>query len=734
MNIFSIFFPPQEDEKLKELATKFASNLVDVSTRFEEKDDPHKETIKEIERKKYRTPEQRERFILITGAGASHAATKGVMPLSSQAIINIKREFDKAKFPHQIIEEEIEKIKLTTRLDVREFETQLLAYSKYSQKRVINGLKKMCDLKHVPNLTYEILAHLVKHRFIDVAINFNFDEIFDILLKEEISSSEFRFIYSDGHCPEGPDGYEKELLINNRLKQPIYIKPHGTISHSNSLRFTRERFATLPEEIKKIITKVIEAPLPKAEQKNLRINFIIVGFGMKSSDLMQIIKENLQPTEKNITPFFWIFDKKRNLKEFNLELTDEQRKIIAQNSHIFKVDNHDTLDNYLRALWELIEQSFEDNYLPIGIERHLLINLIFNSSKKEIQRRTQPDNLKDYFRDRLLVELVISFLSSDGILNLNQIMESRVSQYLQLYNDLVPLRDKLPIRDLCNKIGLTAYKKFIPDAFVLQEPEDFYGEFLYDNLIKKLSNGLSTERKSILKKKKDDFVKLAKIIKSRNSLNINPQFKHPHKNLFSPIDNEDILNTSLAWLYRYRKILKNNDDWDLLLAVSEKGRFLDQTNEENALIFKGKKVELVLSSFDLPGFEDVPSLNVFEGLEFLSKVPLYLPWKFHNRHMVLFLKYIPKKNIKRQIENWIIKDGIYFESRLLSRKVNPIHINDDGDYNNKVILLETFVNYWYRAKEYSKNKNSNQRFIPIIKDKEELYDHMDDLLIKYIQK
>jgi hypothetical protein len=71
---------------------------------------------------------------------------------------------------------------------------------------------------------------------------------------------------------------------------------------------------------------------------------------------------------------------------------------------------------------------------------------------------------------------------------------------------------------------------------------------------------------------------------------------------------------------------------------------------------------------------------------------------------------------------------------LLSRKVNPIHINDDGDYNNKVILLETFVNYWYRAKEYSKNKNSNQRFIPIIKDKEELYDHMDDLLIKYIQK
>jgi transcriptional regulator with XRE-family HTH domain len=116
------FFPPQEDEKLKELATKFASNLVDVSTRFEEKDDPHKETIKEIERKKYRTPEQRERFILITGAGASHAATKGVMPLSSQAIINIKREFDKAKFPHQIIEEEIEKIKLTTRLDVREFD------------------------------------------------------------------------------------------------------------------------------------------------------------------------------------------------------------------------------------------------------------------------------------------------------------------------------------------------------------------------------------------------------------------------------------------------------------------------------------------------------------------------------------------------------------------------------------------------------------------------------------
>ncbi len=46
-------------------------------------------------------------------------------------------------------------------------------------------------------------------------------------------------IYSDGHCPED---YEEITQNNGKLNRPIYIKPHGTISHLSTLRFTREDF------------------------------------------------------------------------------------------------------------------------------------------------------------------------------------------------------------------------------------------------------------------------------------------------------------------------------------------------------------------------------------------------------------------------------------------------------------------------------------------------------------
>lgn len=222
------FYDLKDYKKLIELALKLSLNLIDVSTKFEEKDIPH-EIVLRKERldtvKKIRTEAQRERLILITGAGASFAATKGIMPLSSNAIRIIEEEIGESTILKNRIEKEINRITLATRLNRDEFETQLLAYSKYAPDEVIAGLKKMCKLKHIPNLIYEILGHMLKHRFLDVAFNFNFDEIFDVILKEEVGEGEFRYIFSDGHCPD-PDNY-KELLISNRLKQPVYIKPHG---------------------------------------------------------------------------------------------------------------------------------------------------------------------------------------------------------------------------------------------------------------------------------------------------------------------------------------------------------------------------------------------------------------------------------------------------------------------------------------------------------------------------
>lgn len=731
------FYDLKDYKKLIELALKLSLNLIDVSTKFEEKDIPH-EIVLRKERldtvKKIRTEAQRERLILITGAGASFAATKGIMPLSSNAIRIIEEEIGESTILKNRIEKEINRITLATRLNRDEFETQLLAYSKYAPDEVIAGLKKMCKLKHIPNLIYEILGHMLKHRFLDVAFNFNFDEIFDVILKEEVGEGEFRYIFSDGHCPD-PDNY-KELLISNRLKQPVYIKPHGTISHTSSLRFTRESFSNLPEEISATISNIINAPLPKSGQKHLRVNFLIIGYGMKSPELAKIIKDYLSSNKYPEAPYFWFFDKKSHISQFGLELSDDHRKLIEENHHIFRVDEDYSLEDYMKALWELVQGNFKDSYQPRGIERHLLINLIFDSTESTTKALTKKQYLRDYFKDRILVELTITLLSSDGILNLQQIMEGRIAYYLHEYNELVAHVDKLALRKLCKDLGMKPYNSFTSDVFVLDNAQEFLLESLFEKTYDNLLEELSSTRQENLRQGKASYIRLSKLIKERNILKITPRFKHPHNNLFYPLEDNNILNTSLNWTYRYRRFIEKVNQWDLLLAISERGRFLKSTIEDRKL-FNGKKVGLILSALDHPSFSEAQEKeDVFDDFELLSGSPLYLPWWSHNRHLLLFMKRKRNSTSTREFDNWDLAEGFYYEGRLLSRKANPVHItqttNPTNDRENKKILLEIFINYWDRANFYTQKKRlGHPTAIPVLSHDDTLEDKIDSLLKTY---
>lgn len=724
---------PADDKYLEELAVKLALNLVDVSTRFDEYNEPHKEIIKRDKLDKYRgSSSRRERFILLTGAGLSHVATKGVMPLAKDAIKFIKEEVKKTNIPNHIFEEEAERLKFSTQLDINEFETQLLIYSKYAVSAVKKGLKKICKPKYIPNIEYEILAHMLQHRFIDIVMNFNYDEIFDVILKEEISKGEFKYIYLEGHCP---DNYEKEFLIDNRLKQPVYIKPHGTISHTSSLRLDRERISVLPVEIRKLITNMIQAKVPEqdhSEQKFLDVNFIIVGFGMKSPVLLEAIKEYLDSKQYKNPPKFWFFDKKKNLSEFSLGLEPKYREIIEKNSHFFCVDDKDTLEIYLDTLWKKVAESFSDDYPPTGIERHKLINSIFDDNEDAIRRRKTKEYQKVYFRDRLFTELALDILSSDGVTNTQQIMSGRFDHYLHKYNERANSNEQLSIDTAIKKLGFVNYKGFVADVFTPLEPSKFGSdEFLHD-FHNKLSEQLSSERGLYYQKNRDEVLGLSRKINQRNRLRINPKFNHPHNGLFSPLQVNRILNTSLNWIYRYRQALEK-DNWDLMLAVSERGRFLtpDSKNiqEKYTQIFKDKRAEVILSSLDLPQLKNRIDEDKFQKFNLLSKNVLYLPWWLHNRHLALFMKKNQKGNIESEIENWDFVSGFFYESRMLSRTVNPVLITGKENLEK---LFYNFVLYWHKSKQYTEQlRNEKPRYIQISDGSEHLKAQANELLRNY---
>lgn len=718
-----IFRELHEWTSIKQLAQKLAVNLVDVSTEFPDGDKPHKEIIEDWDTLPQVDDRKRERFIAVVGAGASHAATGKHMPRARKAAERIRNSIKNQEI-NKLIDKELHRLRQIYRLDKEDFETELLACSKYCRDEVLEELTKICGVRYTPAIIYEILAHMLKHRFIDVIINFNYDEILDNAIEEEVSRGEYFYIYSDGHCP---NNYE-DLLIYNRLKQPIYIKPHGTISHRSSLRFTREDYLAIPQQIQDHIYDLFKAEIPDSQaQKYLPVNLILIGFSMQSFEFAELVKRYLEEfKDREIT--FWIFDKKVKLEDFKLELSERQRDRIGENVHFFDL-NRFSLEDFLKELWNSIETKFQAPYRPRGIERHLLVDLILRKDQKVLV--VDPDNkkaLKQYFSNRCYVELAISLLQSDGLLNANQIVEDRAGKYFYLYEEAnsSQKQDKPVLGELFKKIGMEVYKGFVWDTFILKKPELFNnsGElcwFLFDNLERTLGKKYLNSKEEAQFKQ---FSALAEKVRGRNRMKITPEYRHPHKYLFSNLDKKQILNTGLSWVYKYQDSLKNkNASWDLLLTISEKGRFLNREIREGFFQNKNKRLEVILASFDLPNHQEISAANLQEKLNLLSDKPLFLPWWLHNQHMVILLK---REGDQRGDwrKNWTLLKGFYYESRMLSRRINPVIIEEEKNLEK---MLYIFANYWYRAKYYTECP-PNKKVIPIISTSEEMDKHVANLL------
>ena len=109
--------------------------------------------------------------IVVLGAGASADAAH--LPLGKATSDLLRQRLD---VPGQYVDKELERLSIQYRLEEAEFETQLLALSTFAGPRLLDELAAIFGRRFYAAGTYELLAHLFKHRFIDCIINFNFDE------------------------------------------------------------------------------------------------------------------------------------------------------------------------------------------------------------------------------------------------------------------------------------------------------------------------------------------------------------------------------------------------------------------------------------------------------------------------------------------------------------------------------------------------------------------------------
>ncbi len=703
------------------------------------------------------------RNIVIVGAGASFSIYDKI-PLAADVIDMLKEDlglnFKKKEGPLlKYLESKYKKrLKMLNNYGIEQdkanedFETTLALLSHFFTTKDIRALlKKYFDHRFFPHLPYEILAHMFKHRFIDVIINFNFDEILDQAIEEEMGIGNYHYIFSDGHCKS-----IEEVIIDERLREPIYLKPHGTISHKSSLKFTKEHYFELPFDLRNFLEKVITGKINDSSKKEIKkINIITVGYGMQSLDINRILDENDK-------------EGKFNFYHFNPENpVENQTKGSAEEAKIFpkwrKMSNHKLINEDIEynfsKLWTLISNCFNDSYKPRNINRHEIVYDLFkDDAQKLLENKVKLHSLKNetekekeeyeklnseflndeanYFKNRTYLELLLSIAKSKGEIEVKKLLvEERLGIYYSEYIKQMAKLEEVPLtmEKMCQKIGLSNSGDISGNLWKLKECKDAFKDRSNGNkIMDKLLTTFWIKSEKVLPIKSNYIKDLSKIYQ-KDTVDVNSRFNNKMFYIFPKFSKKNILVTNLSLRYKFLEMFnrENIDNWNTLLVVSERGKMFTKDNlgkenfgSEIKEKLGEKKVCLILA--DDIYLDDIKT--TLKGVHkknniFIRKLPF---WN-HYHHLVIFAN-----NLKNDIK---VMRGIYYGRGGLSNKINPIFFDGKNDSlknsSSNEVLLNKFYSCYLKSKFYcpynliedralEKNKNEHFKYIYDIKKKGEV--------------
>ncbi len=474
------------------------------------------------------------RNVFVIGSGASTAVNKALFPLGNNAVDVILEKFgyeeicnakdktfteneldsannenedkkdiseDVERLQNQIKKDKILKWKKAKRLrsrmvlraknDDQTFETKLSLLSHFVPvSEVRNAISQLFGYRTYPNLFYEILSYLLKNRFIDGIINFNFDELLDEVIDEEVGLGQLLKIVSDGDVPQ-----YSNILQNQRLKVPFYIKPHGTFSSKSSLRFTKEHYLDIPDEIESFLGDLFKGK-ESGSNKQLgsqfdTLNIVVIGFKLESLEFNNVISEAFEelPKENNINIFYVEYrqemseDRKAELVRLGVMEEDDELRLVSHKqkekailTRIFGVNRPElknknfnvkvldlealkvnNLNNFIEGTYHKIIEHFEI-YKPKYISRQLTLIDFFNSKIEELNNEfgtymeefakrdkdfEEYNILKDkiffhstdYFLERTIFEILLTTFKNNGFIQLLESLKkvNRVGKYYHLY-------------------------------------------------------------------------------------------------------------------------------------------------------------------------------------------------------------------------------------------------------------------------------------------------------------
>lgn len=542
-----------------------------------------------------------------------------------------------------------------------DFETSLYLLSEvFSVSTIRTLVQEIYDVRYGPTLFYQVVAHLFKNSFIDVIINFNFDELLDQAISDEIEKDGYDMILSDGDCITF-----SEISDDHRLRQPLYIKPHGTASHKSTLRFTKNHYQELPQDMRSFLEEVIRAKTNNEVQ--LKVNLITVGFGMGSLEFNHIINNNL-PNYSRIFHFYYNkydrisepekwFDYPTESKRYIENIFDNHKKrkiqvIPLSHQYLTSVEIPElktemtTLGNTFFQLYRHIQEYYKTLFRPSDIHRHLIIAKLFGNQKswRSFQNSSSEKERVDYprryfekgpyFKDMVLVEILINLIANNGMIDPTLLMKGKTGHYYMLYSkfekkrlaeqkkksketdgngdgpiSLAELIKSLdPRKENKNKEEINPLK--ITD-FNIDDDDNFDSiiERLFDgnNLFSDEFKGYLTQYKKESKIRfKESIEKNFKAIKNSNNSKIQPKLRSAVHHTFSDYSWSDLVTNNLSYhLHFYEGIFGEKASANTICIVADYAHqlkhFLKNINDPQKNFNRINDIYVILA---YPRYED----------------------------------------------------------------------------------------------------------------------------------
>ncbi|MDO5970311.1 SIR2 family protein [Flavivirga aquimarina] len=617
-----------------------------------------------------------------------------------------------------------------------EFETALNLLSRIFNLSTIRKLvQDIYKFESGITLFYQIVAHLFKNRFIDVIINFNFDELLDEAIDDEIGANGYDRIISDGDVNDF-----KTLAKEGKLRRPLYIKPHGTASYRSSMRFTKDHYYEIPIDIKTLLSKVFQNV---HEKPSKIVNLIIVGFNMDSFEFNEILKTRLPKYSKLF--YFQHFHDNDSLKqkeEKTLKLKEKfNRKIFKdlQNRpeyhfifHQLYRDSYDhiyeeyvnpkfqisrwleksckSLDNTFHLLCLIIQDLFRPEFKPRRLEKHLIISKLLGNERfwkeaNKLNKNTLKDKDKKkvilypkqyfespkYYRDRVIVELMFELSINKDMIDPSTLMNGLAGKYYSKYFDCFQNKDDtqklseifrlIDPNYILTPLDCKSFEKFKPDTVL-------NSKIFSNELNQYLENLTPTDKKELA----DRFSKLRFIENRKIQSNLRSSVHH----IFENYEITDLVDNDLSHdLYFSNGLEKKVTD---LCIIGDMGiqllKFLPSIIETKIqyifIILDDRYVDDFHGNLKkiLQSYKKEVRERVTKMINTISLKPLR-----HNHHMTFFMDYDPSTTFENQSSK--VRNAIYFYKKGLSRKINPIRLNEES---NKEYLLKKFKQYSDYAK------------------------------------